>query len=55
MIDGSIPVRGHRTKAYFIQWVHGNLIAGILLFGPDATVARLAGLATAQDGRISNA
>ena len=24
MIAGSIPVRGHRTKAYFIQWVHGN-------------------------------
>jgi hypothetical protein len=55
MIKGSIPVRGHRTKAYFIQWVHGNVVAGILMFGRDATVARLAGLATAQDGRISNA
>ncbi len=55
MIAGSIPVRGHRTEAYFLQWVHGNVIAGILMFGPDATAARVAGLATAQDGRISNA
>src|SRR5262249_7377534 len=54
VIAGSVPVRGHRTKAYFIQWVHGNVIAGILLFGPHATAAAVAGLATAQDGRISN-
>jgi hypothetical protein len=54
MILGSIPVRGTLTKAYFIQWVHGNVIAGILLFGRDATAAQVAGLAIAQDGRISN-
>jgi hypothetical protein len=55
MVAGSIPVRGVPSKAYFIQWVHGNVIAGILLFGREATAARVAGLATAQDGRISNA
>ena len=55
MILGSIPMHGRAVKAYFIQWVHGNVIAGILLFGREATAARVAGLATAQDGRISNA
>ena len=55
MIVGWIPMRGRPVKAYFIQWVHGNVIAGILLFGREATAARVAGLATAQNGRISNA
>jgi hypothetical protein len=54
LIAGSISVRGRRLKAYAIQWVHGNVIASIVLFGRDATAARVAGLAIAQDGRISN-
>ena len=54
LIAGSIPGQGRRLKAYGMLWVHGNVVATIMLFGRDATAARVAGLATAQDGRISN-
>jgi hypothetical protein len=54
LIAGSISADGRRLKAYAILWVHGNVVASIILFGRDATPARVAGLATAQDGRISN-
>ncbi len=55
MMRGTLPVQGGTATAYFVQWVHGNVLAGILRFGGTASPATLAGLATAQDGRIANA
>jgi hypothetical protein len=54
LIAGSIPVEGKRLQSYAILWVHGNVIASIVMFGRDASATTVTGLATAQDGRISN-
>jgi hypothetical protein len=54
LVLGTISVGGRPFTAYSMLWVHRNVVASIVLFGRDASAARVAGLATAQDGRISN-
>jgi hypothetical protein len=54
VIRAKIPSRSGARTGYWIQWVHGRVIAQILAFGADGTVQAVSQLAQAQDGRITN-
>ncbi|HET7428996.1 MAG TPA: hypothetical protein VFJ66_06070 [Gaiellales bacterium] len=54
VLRARIPSRSGLKTAYWIQWVHGRVIAQILAFGASGTVQGVSQLAQAQDGRITN-
>jgi hypothetical protein len=54
LVRARIPSRSGVRTGYWIQWVHGRVIAQILAFGADGTVQAVSQLAQAQDGRITN-
>jgi hypothetical protein len=54
LIRARIPSRSGARTGYWIQWVHGRVIAQILAFGASGTVQGVSQLAQAQDGRITN-
>jgi hypothetical protein len=54
LIRARIPSRSGTRTGYWIQWVHGRVIAQILAFGASGTVQGVSQLAQAQDGRITN-
>ncbi|HET6849900.1 MAG TPA: hypothetical protein VFH74_13630 [Gaiellales bacterium] len=55
LIRARIPSRSGLRTGYWIEWVHGRVIAQILAFGASGTVQGVSQLAQAQDGRITNA
>src|SRR3954454_9645482 len=54
VIRARIPSASGSHTGYWIQWVHGRVIAQILAIGGSGTVQGVLQLAQAQDGRITN-
>jgi hypothetical protein len=54
VLRARIPSQSGPKSAYWIQWVHGRVVAQILAFGASGTVQGVSQLAQAQDGRITN-
>jgi len=54
VIRARIPSSSGSHTGYWIQWVHGRVIAQILAVGGSGTVQGVQQLAQAQDGRITN-
>src|SRR5262249_16879098 len=54
LVRAKIPSHSGVRTGYWIQWVHGRVIAQILAFGASGTVQAVSQLAQAQDGRITN-
>lgn len=54
VIRARIPSSSGTHTGYWIQWVHGRVVAQILAVGGSGTVQGVQQLAQAQDGRITN-
>jgi hypothetical protein len=54
VVRARIPSSSGTQTGYWIQWVHGRVIAQILAVGGSGTVQGVQQLAQAQDGRITN-
>lgn len=54
VVRARIPSNSGTRTGYWIQWVHGRVIAQILAVGGSGTVQGVQQLAQAQDGRITN-
>jgi hypothetical protein len=54
VVRARIPSNSGTHTGYWIQWVHGRVIAQILAVGGSGTVQGVQQLAQAQDGRITN-
>ncbi len=54
VVRAKIPSQSGVHTGYWIQWVHGRVIAQILALGASGTLQGVSQLAQAQDGRITN-